>query len=177
MVDNPGIFFKVDLEDSCLENKELKEIRIDKSDEDWMFVLRKGNNIEACGDVTKFKALIESFLCIAEQKEFNFSTEYDEFSDWFSNWALKQAGEDMHFESKFQITTVGTPGFNKWYLLIEFYDYMSQYQDSYSIIGSTDEVRWSCRDNIFEATCNLGSLSKTLKIFKKLMQNLDDFAK
>jgi len=60
-LDNPGWSIKIDLIDTLLEGKQLAEIFVDKSDDDWFKVSSDGKHFIAYGDGSKLKFLIENF--------------------------------------------------------------------------------------------------------------------
>lgn len=65
-LDNPGWSLKIDLKETTLEGRSFQEVRIDRSDRDWLVARRNGNVFEAFGGPINLNEMIESFLIWAE---------------------------------------------------------------------------------------------------------------
>jgi hypothetical protein len=64
-IDNPGWSIIIDLIDTPLEGRELNELLIDKSEDDWLRVSSDGKRFKGYGDGSKLPLLIENFKVFA----------------------------------------------------------------------------------------------------------------
>lgn len=60
-IDNPGWFLKVDLKDTELENKEFKNIKIDRSENNWFFCCVRDKKYEGHGGPLNLSELLQIF--------------------------------------------------------------------------------------------------------------------
>ena len=65
-LDNPGWSMKVDLEGTALQDKDFEEVRMERSDRDWLIARRSGLIFEAFGGPMNLNEMIESFLMWVE---------------------------------------------------------------------------------------------------------------
>jgi hypothetical protein len=65
-LDNPGWWLKIDLVGTSLQEKAFKEIRIERSDDNWVVGRRNAEVFEAFGGPMNLNELIECFLVWAE---------------------------------------------------------------------------------------------------------------
>ncbi|MDR0779582.1 MAG: immunity 53 family protein [Pseudomonadales bacterium] len=65
-LDNPGWSIKIDLKNTNMEHEKFQEVKIDRSDSDWIFARRNGDVFEAFGGVMNLGEMIEKFLIWAE---------------------------------------------------------------------------------------------------------------
>ena len=66
-LDNPGWVVKVDLGAPSLEKTPYQEVKIDRSEQDWVTARRNGITFEAFGGVNNLEEIIELFLNWAEE--------------------------------------------------------------------------------------------------------------
>jgi len=66
-LDNPGWSLKVDLKGTDLQHKDFREMRIDKSEHDWLFARRTEYMFEAFGGPGNLNALIATFVDWTQQ--------------------------------------------------------------------------------------------------------------
>ncbi len=66
-LDNPGWVLKVDLGGTSLEKTVYQEVKIDRSEEDWVVARRSGITFEAFGGANNLEEIIEIFLNWAEE--------------------------------------------------------------------------------------------------------------
>ncbi len=60
-LDNPGWFVKANLEDTELENKEFKEMKIDRSETDWIFCRVRNKKFEGYGGPLNLSEVLQIF--------------------------------------------------------------------------------------------------------------------
>ncbi|MBB5620138.1 hypothetical protein HDE69_001176 [Pedobacter cryoconitis] len=65
-LDNPGWSIKIDLINTPLEGKQLAEVFVDKSEDDWLKICSDGKRFIGYGDANKLKHLIESFKSFSQ---------------------------------------------------------------------------------------------------------------
>ena len=61
-LDNPGWSIKIDLERTSASGKVFQEIRIERSDRDWIVARKSGEIFEGFGGPTNLGEIIETFL-------------------------------------------------------------------------------------------------------------------
>ena len=61
-LDNPGWSLKVDLEETELKDRVFNDVKIDRTDDDWLVARRNGIKFEAFGGVNNLAEMIEVFL-------------------------------------------------------------------------------------------------------------------
>lgn len=61
-LDNPGWSLKIDLKDTALEQREMSELKIDRTERDWIVVRRSGNVFEAFGGSKNLREMVQIFL-------------------------------------------------------------------------------------------------------------------
>lgn len=65
-LDNPGWSLRIDLNGTSLHQKSFQEVRIERSENDWVVARRNGDSFEAFGGPENLNDMIESFLDWAE---------------------------------------------------------------------------------------------------------------
>ena len=65
-LDNPGWSLKIDLQLTVLQEKKFDEVKIEKSEQDWIVARRKGDVFEVFGGPTNLDEMIGIFLSWAE---------------------------------------------------------------------------------------------------------------
>ena len=65
-LDNPGWSIFINLDGTALKDKAFQELRIERSDRDWIVARRKGEIFEAFGGPTNLSEMMETFLSWAE---------------------------------------------------------------------------------------------------------------
>lgn len=65
-LDNPGWSLRIDLNGTSLHQKSFQEVRIERSENDWVVARRNGDSFEALGGPENLNDMIESFLDWAE---------------------------------------------------------------------------------------------------------------
>lgn len=65
-LDNPGWSIKIDLINTSLEGRQLKEVFVDNSDDDWFKISSDGKCFIGYGDGGKLKLLIENFKSFSQ---------------------------------------------------------------------------------------------------------------
>ena len=65
-LDNPGWSMKIDLRGTALQEKVFHDVKIERSDLDWIVVRRNAALFEAFGGPRNLNEMIESFLSWAE---------------------------------------------------------------------------------------------------------------
>jgi hypothetical protein len=66
-LDNPGWSLKVDLRNTNLERREMIDIKVDRSEDDWIVARRSGEVFEAFGGPNNLKEMLRTFLKWAEE--------------------------------------------------------------------------------------------------------------
>lgn len=65
-VDNPGWLLTVDLEETPLEGATLNEHRVERNNDDWLFLRADGRTFTGAGGARNLLEVIESFRRFAE---------------------------------------------------------------------------------------------------------------
>ena len=178
-LDNPGWSLKVNLEKTILENQKFQKIRIDRTDNDWIFCAIKENRFEvACGPINLpevfqiFRKWAEEFLD-QDKKDFlekNLNTEsrFIEKSEltWLQYWFYIHCDGDWEHASGIKIELLDN---SKWLFKInlketELENEVFQNVDSTHI--EAEEVACRVKDPQFEATCGLTKLNEVIKLFR-----------
>jgi hypothetical protein len=173
-LDNPGWSIIINLKDTELENKEFKEIEVDRSDNDWLMSFRKNNFFEGhCGTgnvievLQIFRIWAENYtdqiptpqvIQVLFKNEANFL--------WLLKWFEDQCDGDWEHDRGITIESTDNSGWSVSILVLDTELENKYFKEILVERSDSDWFRCFIKNHMFEGRCGKGNLIEVLHIFR-----------
>lgn len=169
-IDNPGRYFKINLNNTHLEKKCFENVQIDRTEDDWVYCRVKDNHFEGFGGLYNLCEIIQIFY---EWNELTYPSSH-KISKQFSinnylffilKWFHKQCDNDWEHMFGIKISTLDNSG---WHIQISIEETELQDKIFQNINIERSKKEWlSCKvtDGHFEGFCGPFILNEVLQVF------------
>lgn len=170
-LDNPGWLFRF-LPRAPFFKDDIDWVKLDKSDDDWLFWRIKSNCFEfACSKRNLFFALEIFFTRFGECSQNKFSVKSDELISNLENWYSDSCNDDWEHSGGVELYLDGAV----WKLDVDFYDLVYDYENAKASACKNSDSDWyecSVHDEHFYGRASLNNLHV---ILEKLFESINNF--